>query len=318
MKPLSRHVLTAARDQRGLVTAADLRTAGIVGRSRSVALHQGMLVPVHRGVYRIPSDAESFEQRCLAALLAAPDAALSGPTAGRLWGLRKVFSEDVHIIARRAIHLEAVTAHRTKMLGEYDITIRDGLRVLRPGRLFCDLAWHLDDAALESVYEQMLDRRMISIEASRAAARRFVASGRPGSVRLARVLDARPDWLKPADSDLELRLWRALAAAGLQLDRQVPVALDSGVSVHLDLADESIKFAIEVDHVTWHGGRLDAQQDKRRDRELARLGWTVSRVSDEDISVRLAQTCDQLLDIAHVCADRFRTNAKSLENHRWS
>ena len=318
MKPLPRHVLAAAREQRGLVTAADLKEAGIVGRSRSVALHQGMLVPVHRGVYRVPSDAPSFEQRCLAALLAAPDAALSGPTAGRIWGLRKVFSDDVHIIARHAIHLEAVAAHRTNVLGEHDITVRDGLRVLRPVRLFCDLAWHLDDASLESVYEQMLDRRMISVEAARAAARRFVASGRPGSVRLARVLDARPDWLKPVDSDLELQLWRALAATGLQLTRQVPVALDSGTSVHLDLADESIRFGVEVDHVTWHGGRLDAQRDKRRDRELTRLGWTVSRVSDEDVSIRLSETCDQLVDIARVCAARFVADAKPFGNHRWS
>ena len=304
MKPIPRHVLAAGRTQRGLVTADDLKRSRVVGRARSVALNQGLLVQVHRGVYRFSSHDESFEQRCLAALLAAPDAALSGPTAGRVWGLRKVFTDDVHLIARRAIHLESVSAHRTNVLGEHDVAVRDGLRVLRPPRLFCDLAWHLDDAGLESVYEQMLDRRMISVQAARAAARRFVASGRPGSVRLGRVLDARPDWLKPADSDLEVQLWRSLRAAGLPLERQFPVVLDSGVTVHLDLADQSIKFGVEVDHVTWHGGRLDAQRDKRRDRELARLGWTVSRVSDEDVSTRLSTTTAELLAIAQVCASR--------------
>jgi very-short-patch-repair endonuclease len=277
-----------------------------------------MLVQVHRGVYRFSSHVESFEQRCLAALLAAPDAALSGPTAGRIMGLRKVFTDDVHLIARRAIHLESVSAHRTKILGEDDIGTGAGLRVLRPTRLFCDLAWHLDDAGLESVYEQMLDRRMISIDAARAAARRFVASGRPGSVRLARVLDSRPDWLQPADSDLEVQLMRALTAAGLVLRRQCPVVLDSGWTVHLDLADEAIKFGVEVDHVTWHGGRLDAQRDKRRDRELARLGWTISRVSDEDISSRLSETCEQLIAIAHVCSSRTSIDAKPLGDHQWS
>jgi very-short-patch-repair endonuclease len=117
-------------------------------------------------------------------------------------------------------------------------------------------------------------------------------------------LDARPDWLKPADSDLEVQLWRSLRAAGLPLQRQFPVVLDSGATVHLDLADESIRFGVEVDHVTWHGGRLDAQRDKRRDRELARLDWTVSRVSDEDISTRLSTTTAELLAIAQVCASR--------------
>ena len=304
MKPLPRTVLAAGRTQRGLVTAEELRNSGVVGRARSVALTQGVLVQVHRGVYRFSSHEESFEQRCLAALLAAPDAVLSGPTAGRIWGLRKVFTDDVHLLARRAIHLESVSAHRANVLGEHDVTLRDGLRLLRPTRLFCDLAWHLDDAALESVYEQMLDRRMTSVEAARAAARRFVASGRPGSVRLVRVLDARPDWLKPADSDLEVQLWRSLRAAGLMLERQCRVVLDSGATVYLDLADESIRFGVEVDHVTWHGGRLDAQRDKRRDRELARLGWTISRVSDEDVRTRLLSTTAELLTIARVCASR--------------
>ena len=225
--PFPRPLLATARGQRGLVTAEDLTKSGIVGRSRSEALNQGMLVQLHRGVYRFSSHDESFEQRCLAAMLAAPDAVLSGPTAGRVWGLRKVFTDHVHLIARRAIHLESVSAHRTKVLGVHDIAVRDGLRVLRPARLLCDLAWHLDDAAFESVYEQMLDRGLISVQSARAAARRFVASGRPGSVRLARVLDSRPDWLKPADSDLEVQLWRSLRAAGLLLLRQCPVVLDS-------------------------------------------------------------------------------------------
>jgi very-short-patch-repair endonuclease len=255
-------------------------------------------------VYRIASHADSYEQRCLAACLAAPDAALSGPTAGRLWGLRKVFTDDVHLIARRTVKLSGVATHKTDLLGSFDVTERHGFRLLRPGRLFCDLAWHLDESSLESVLEQMLDRGLLSIAGARAAARRFVARGRPGSVRLVRVLDSRPDWLQPVDSDLELRLWRALGRQGLHLERQYPVLLDSGVTVHLDLADPQAHFGVEVDHVTWHGGRLDTQRDKRRDRELARLGWTVSRVTDDDVDRRLAETVLQILDVAAACRSR--------------
>ena len=304
MKPLPRQLLADARLRHGLLTAPDLVAFGIVGRWRSSVLDSGLLVPVHRGVYRIASHADSFEQRCLAACLAAPDAALSGPTAGRLWGLRKVFTDDVHLIAGRTVQLEGVASHRTDLLGSHDVTERDGLRRLRPVRLFCDLAWHLDDAGLESVFEQMLDRRMLSVPAARAAARRFAARGRPGSVRLGRVIDSRSAWLKPVDSDLELRLWRALRTQGLVLERQHPVLLDSGVTVHLDLADPLVRFGVEVDHATWHGGRLDTQRDKRRDRELTRLGWTVSRVSDEDVDHRLDETVSQLIDIAARCAAR--------------
>jgi very-short-patch-repair endonuclease len=304
MKPLPRSLLAIARDREGLVTVGELRAFGLVGRARSTALESGMLVPVHRGVYRIASHRDTFEARCVAACLGAGDGVLSGPTAGRIIGLRKVYTDDIHLISRRTVRLEGVVAHRTDLLGAGDVDERGAIRVLRPARLFCDLAWHLDDAGLESVFEQLLDRRLLSVRGARAAARRFSARGRPGSVRLRRVIESRPDWLRPADSDLEVRLWRALADRGLVMERQVAVRLDSGVTVHLDLADPTSRYGIEVDHVTWHGGRLDSQRDKRRDRELARLGWTVSRVTDEDVSARLSETLDQLIAIAGHCARR--------------
>jgi very-short-patch-repair endonuclease len=301
MVSIPRSVLDAARERHGLVVAADLRAARIVGRARSDALNSGLLVPVHRGVYRLGSHHVTFEMRCAAACLAAPDAAIAGPTAARLVGLRKVFTDNVHLIARRAITLDGIDAHRTDLLSSNDVTVIDGLRILRAGRLLCDLAAHLDDAALESVIEQALDRRMISLPTLRWHAARFIAPGRPGSVRLRRVLESRPVWLRPADSDLELRLWRALRGRGLDLERQVSVALDGGETVVIDLAVRSCRFGIEVDHVTWHGGRLDAQRDKRRDRMLLRVGWMIARVTDEDIEQRLDQTVDQLVAIAKRC-----------------
>ena len=298
MKPLPRQLLAIARGRRGLVTTDELTQARIVGRVRSAHFDSGLIVPVHRGVYRIGSHADSFEQRCLAACMAAPDAAISGCTAGRLWGIRKVFTDDVHLISRRAVKLAGVACHRTDLLRRSHITERAGLRVLTPNRLLCDLAWFLDDADLESVFEQMLDRRMLSVVAARDAAREFAARGRPGSVRLGSVIDSRPTWLRPVDSDLELRLWRELDRRAVTMERQHPVSLDSGITVHLDLADPVLRFGIEVDHVTWHGGRLDTQRDKRRDRELARIGWMVSRVTDDDIRDRLDSTVREIIEIA--------------------
>lgn len=298
MKPLSRELLAIATDSFGLVTVEQLTRHGLVGRSRESALESGYLTPLHRGVYKVAGHPDSFEQRCQAALLAAPHAVLSGPTAGRLWGLRKVFTEEVHVLARTAIHLAGVTAHRTVLLGPADTTVRDRLKLLTPPRLLCDLASFLDDQALESVLEQMIDRRLISAQGARAAVRRFVAPGRPGSLRLGRVIDSRATWLRPVDSDLELRLWRALSGRGLELERQVAVRLDDGSTACIDLADRLRRFGIEVDHVTWHGGRLDAQRDKQRDRRLRQVGWTVHRVTDDEVTGRLAETVDELLALS--------------------
>ena len=215
--------------------------------------------------------------------------------------LRKVRTEEIHLLARQTIHLDGVTAHRTDLLAPSDICDRDGVRVLRPARLVCDLSSHLDEAALESVLEQMLERRLVSLTTVRAAARRYYAPGRAGSIRLARVLDSRDVWLRPVESDLELRVWRALANRGVTCERQYPIELDSGAKIRVDLALPSIRLAIEVDHVTWHGGRLDMQRDKRRDRELARMGWTSVRVTDADVTSRFDSTIDDLIEIARRC-----------------
>lgn len=297
MKPFPRALTEVVRRQRGLVTATQLVDHRIVGRRRTEALQAGTIVTVHRGVYRFGTHPVTFEQRCLGALLAAPSAVIAGPTAGRLYGLRKVATEDIHVISRSTVFLEDIHAHKTDLLDRSDRRIIDGLRVLAPTRLLCDLAWHLDDAALESVLEQMLQRRLLTVPAARAQARRFRTRGRPGSRRLGRTLERRPEWLRPVDSDLELRLWRALRARGVMLERQVPVQLDGGETIRLDLASPALRLAIEVDHVTWHGGRLETQADKRRDREMSRLGWVVSRVTDHDIEHLLPETLDQLVAI---------------------
>lgn len=303
MNDVPRSLSAVARDQLGLVTVDDLLRCEVGKRQRRRLFESGFLIAVHRGVLRVASHPVTFEQRCLAALLFAPDAVLSGPTAARVWGLRKVPTDDVHIVARPTIHVTEINAHHTDLLRDADIVLHRGLRVLRPARLLCDLAWHLDDAGLESVFEQMLDRRMLTVDTARRAARAFCTRGRPGSVRLARVLESRPAWLRPADSDLEVRLHRALAGVGLVLERQVMVEVDSGI-VAIDLADPVLKFGIEVDHATWHNGRLDVQRDKRRDRELTRIGWTMSRVTDDDVEARLGETVDQLVAIASVLRQR--------------
>jgi very-short-patch-repair endonuclease len=299
MAPFPRELLAIARDRHGLITVRELERERVVGRARTTALRSGLLVPIHEGVYRIGSHPETFEQRCLAACLAAPGTATSGPSGARLTGLRRVATEDVHIIGHASVKLTGVNSHTTDLLRRGDVRLIRGIPVLAPLRLLCDLAWYLDDASLESVYEQMLDRRLVSVQSARAAAHRFAARGRPGTVRLRRVLDARPAWLAPADSDLEVRLWRALSEAGVMCTRQHPVTLDRGAVVHIDMAMPELRLGIEVDHVTWHGGRLDVERDKQRDRDLARLGWQVVRVTDGDVEHRLAATVDDLIAIAH-------------------
>lgn len=298
MNQIPRAALAFARRHHGLVTTDQLTAAGMADRSRRRLLTDGLLVPVHQGIYRLSSHEPTFEQRCVAACLAVPHGMLSGPTAGRVHGLRKCVTDDIHIISTRAILIDGIHGHRSNFLVPSDSVERGTLRILRPARLVCDLAIYLSDADLESVIEQVLDRRMTSLSTLRGIAAGFIASGRNGSRRLARVLNSRPDWNKPPESDLELRVLRALAARGVHLTPQYNVELDGGRVVRLDMADPTIRLAVEVDHANWHADRFQVQRDKQRDRALIRLGWTVLRVTDRDIEHRFASTIDELVAVA--------------------
>ena len=220
----------------------------------------------------------------------APGAHVSGPTAARSSRIAKDFHRrrppDVaghHQVARRG------RPPNRSARAPADRTIRNGMRMLVPARLLCDLAWQR--RRLDPRVRVRADARrqmLTSSAAARAAAKRFVApgaSGQPATGGDARI----------ADCLVEAGRLRSrtpgVASAGVR-----PGCSSTGSSGSCStrarwcistFAEPTFKLAVEVDHVTWHGGRLDAQRDKLRDRELTRLGWTVVRVTDEDIDRRL-------------------------------
>ena len=86
------------------------------------------------------------------------------------------------------------------------------------------------------------------------------------------------------------------------LVRQHPLLLANGSTIHVDRADPSIRWALEIDHVTWHGGRFDAQRDKGRDRGARRLGWQVDRVTDLELADDFDAVIDELVGLYRLCA----------------
>lgn len=288
------------RSQHGQITADQLLALGVSAHRRRKLAVAGVLIEAHPGVYRFANAGETLESRCAAACLADTGVVISGPTAARLLGLRRIKGDDIHaMVFRRLVRLDGVVVYRTNQLHpEYDVVRRpDGIRLLATPRLVFDLARLLDDDDFESVLEQLLDRHDTNIPRLFAVGRRLRKSGRDGSARFGRVLQSRPAWTKPKGSHHEVTLLKALARCGINLVPQFQFVLPGGQRIHFDGADPSRRFAIEVDHVTWHGGRVDSQYDKWRDRQVTRCGWQVSRVTDEDIDRRLASTVDELVEI---------------------
>ena len=215
------------------------------------------------------------------------------------WGLRKMTGDDIHVIGTSiSTELAGVVTHRTTQLDASDIVTRgDGIRHLSAPRLTFNLASYLDDDGFESVVEQMIDKRHTDIPELFATGRSLKKRGRDGTSRFARVLAKRPAFAKPKNSDLEVRVLRALADRGVLLIPQFELSLPDGSKIHPDGADPARRFGVEVDHITWHGGRIDSEYDKWRDRQTTRMGWAVPRVTDQELRTRFNGTISELIDI---------------------
>jgi hypothetical protein len=285
-----------------MISTEQLNSCGVSPGRRRRLLESGVFIRAHPTVFRFAAAPDTFEGRCVAACLADSSVAISGVTAGRLRRLRGMPDGLIHAMTvRRQLDLDGVVVHRTNQLHPgYDVEHRsDGIRVLEVPRLVFDLARFLDDVDLESVIEQVLHRNMTNVPRLLATGRRLGKMGRDGTTRFARVLGGRPRWMKPKQSDHEVRVLGALRAAGVELVPQQRVELLDGTVVHLDGGDPLRRFGVEVDHVTWHGGRLSGQYDKWRDRQLHRIGWYAPRVTDEDLDTNFDGVIRELVELYH-------------------
>jgi len=285
-----------------VVSCADLRQFGVTPREVQRLLREGTLVSSVRGVYRLGGAPRTSDQAAALACAAGKDVVVSHVSAGRRWGLRRLGPDlRLHVLIAGPRHrrLPDTVIHRSHRLDPVDVVEQpDGIRVTSPPRTVFDLASVLADTQLESIIEQVLHDGLATMPTLLATGRRLRQRGRDGSARFGRVIESRPAWLKPVDSDLELRVERAIVDAGLPRPlRQHPVQLPSGENIRLDFYWSDVHEALEVDHVTWHGGKLDLTADKRRDRLLRQLGIHTTRVTDDDVRHRMPSIISDLRPI---------------------
>lgn len=308
MPGLPRIVLEHALANYGVTSRHQLIQIGIDTHRIERWRHAGLLSPLIRGTYAVVGIPIELNGWCRAVCLAEPDAIITGRAALKLYNLRR--GGDPYPIEIRANHFTnhfqhpMVRIRRCNVIEPIDWVLReDGIRVVSPPRLVFDAAAVLTDLDLESVIEQIIDNEWCTMDTISAMGDRLIHRSRPGTARFTRVLARRPAWRPAADSHLEVVLFDALRRAGVDgLVRQHPIRLPGGWTIHVDIAVPAERWAIPIDHVTWHGGRLDAQRDKQNDRQARRIGWHVDRVTDDDIADRLNDTVAELLELRTIHA----------------
>lgn len=285
--------------QHWVATVAQLGALGISRQSVAAAVASGLVVRPMHGVVGLRTHCDTFEARCTMLHLLAPAGSfLSGTTAGRIHGLRRMPAEPIEITIperRRLAAPEWATIALTSWLDEEERPEHpDGLSVASPLRTLFDLAAELPERSFQRAAEDAWHLQLVTPGRAAEYLAAIRRRGRTGVARFEAWLERVADIDRPATTGLEQLLVDLALSAGLpEPERQHPLLLNSGVVIHLDLAWPDIRFAIEPGHSWWHGGDVAQRQDQQRDRECSEVGWHVVRF-DESVWDHRQQTIRQI------------------------
>ena len=282
-----------AASQHGLVTREQLRTSGLTDAMIEGLLARGLLVCVHRGVYRVAGVPVTWRQLVLAACLAGgPGAVASHRAAAALWGLEGVEEKvEITLPGSRLPRMTGVLRHRTGSLPRADITTLDAIPLTRPARTIIDCAAVLSAGQLAIALDDSLSRGLL---VPAHIQRRLVETGRQGRLgvgTLLRLLDERPEGRALAHRAFERLLFQLVSTSGLpRPEPHYPVRLGSSSTAYIDYAWPAHKVGLEADSYRHHSSRTQWAHDHTRNAALTALGWRILLVSYDDVVRRARRT----------------------------
>jgi very-short-patch-repair endonuclease len=273
-------VFQVAARQRGIVTAEQLRHAGVSRRTIDRWLASGWLHPMYRAVYLVGHAVAPPFARELGAVLALGEHALIGYRTGvYLWEMLPVDEGDVDVIVvgRKRASRPGIRVHRTTQLDRHDWTRRHGIPVTSAARTILDFAEQATFREIERAYDEALFRRWFTPPQLQRLIDK--SPGRHGAHTLATLI-ARTNRPSFSRSEGEEVLRDLLRAADLPPpERNYKVGKDE-----LDFYWARERVNLELDSDAAHRYRRDV--DNRRDARLQAMGITVIRASGHELAQR--------------------------------
>lgn len=263
-----------AAEQHGVVTRAQALASRITKRRLQYRLDLGLWKELCPKVYRLPGTADTWLQRLTAAKLwAQRDYAFSHRCAAALWGLDRFKKEVVELTtARRLRSVEKAIVHNVGSLAATDIAFVNGFRVTTMTRTLADLAENEAFNDVRASVDQALRRKWTTLDALEMASRR----DRPGMTALRSLVLHYLNGGKPAESELEARVYELFEASGLPWPvKQEEIKVGDRVC-RVDFHVPGTRLIVEADGQAFHGG--DAfDTDRIRDIVLESNGYIVQR-----------------------------------------
>lgn len=247
-------------------------------RSRVAA---GRLHRLHVGVVTIvPPVLLTRRGRIMGAVLAcAPGAAATVRAAAELHGLRLARRAriDVVVPGARGYGRDGIHVHSGVTLSPDDIVKIDGIRCTSLARTLLDLAALLTRRELERAIDRAGELRVLDMAALDDVLER-AGGRRRGAAALRAVLAEHRVGSTPTRNDLEEAFLALARGAGLPPDAvNMWIPYPHGSGAEADFAYRAERLDIEVDGREVHAARRAFEHDRRRDQQLALLGWRVVR-----------------------------------------
>lgn len=261
-----------------------MRRLGISRRRIEHLIRAGHLHRVFRGVYAVGHPAIGQRGRMRAATLACgPGAVVSHRSAAALLGLLDRAPVVVDVIAhgQRGAGIDGIHAHWSPDLSRAETGSVDGIPCTTPARTLVDYGGMVGLRSLRSAFERAAAKKMLDIDAIETA----LGSGRRRGERTLRALIG--EWRSAAPvakrarlkSPLEAMVLPILASRGIVAPRaNAPVDLIDG-RIEVDFLWAEQRFVLEADSRDFHGTEVAFERDRRRDRELLRVGFSTLRVT---------------------------------------
>lgn len=272
---MERELARVATRAHGVATRRELLKAGISPSEVEHRLQTGLLLPVHRGVYRVGHRAPTEEARYLAAVKACGDGAvLSGLAAAHLLGLVRTAPRYPDVTAPTERRVTGVSTRRSPSACASDATVWRGIPVTSVPRTLVDIAARLDrDELARACHEAEVKHGTTPAHVDVVLARCPRARG-AGELR--RILHGD---VRVTLSRLEARFLRLLQAERLSLPETNRVAGGRRV----DCRWPALNLTIELDGYRYHHSRHAWEQDRRREREARARGDEFRRYTYGDV-----------------------------------
>lgn len=243
----------------------------------------GEVIAVDYGVYRSVLTPVSWHQRLLAACLAGP-AVASHRSAATLWNLPMDGPRLLEVTAQRHRRRTVgdVTWHESYLLDDHSVTEIDGVPVTKAARTVIDLAVVLDADALQRAVDDVLRRRLATVDSITGLLERL-GLRRVGAPAIQAVLAARS--ARVPESDLETRFEQLIRAHDLPpAVAQFEVIAPGGRRMRIDYAYPGSMVGIEVLGARFHATPERWADDVERLALLASMGWHMLSFTYEQVT----------------------------------